>query len=108
MVDEKGDKDSKDKTTKKKEPFKFSFKKVEEPEKKNMHRVTYIPFSFYWLKDLIREFISHKHFPDASATAIALASVSIAFPFFPLIVLIPLIILTFALSRIHPLLGLAA
>jgi len=66
------------------------------------------PLYIYWLKDLLRQFASHKNFPDALATSFALASISFAAPFLPLPIIIALLILTFVLTMIHPLIGLMA
>ncbi len=67
-----------------------------------------IPLSLYWLKDMLREFVSHGNFPDSLLSVFAMVSVAIAFPLYPVIVLIPLLIITFALARLHPLIGLMA
>lgn len=85
----------------------ISFKKPEEKAEER-YRYSYIPISFYWLKDIIRGFLSHKNFPDALAIAFATFSVSIAFPFFPPILLIPLILITFVITMVSPLSGLMA
>ncbi len=82
--------------------------KEEEVREKPVHKRTSIPLSFYWFKDVAREFVSHKNFPDSLASTFAMASVAIAFPFYPLLLLIPLLIITFILARIHPLIGLMA
>ncbi len=66
------------------------------------------PLSIYKFKDILREFVSHANFPDALATVFALASISFAVPFFPLPVIIVLLILTFVLTMVHPLIGLMA
>ena len=79
-------------------------KKSERPQER--YRYSYVPMSFYWLKDLVREFAGKENFPDALAIIFATFSVSIVFPFFPPIVLIPLLILTFAATMISPLGGL--
>ena len=83
----------------------ISFKKKEEatPER---YRYSYVPMSFYWLKDIMRGFVGQKNFPDALAIIFAIFSVSIAFPFFPPTVLIPLLIITFIITLISPLGGL--
>ena len=65
-----------------------------------------IPLSSYWLKDYFRQVISNKNFHDALASVIALLSISIAFPFFPPEILIPLLAAVLILTMIHPLLGL--
>ncbi len=66
------------------------------------------PMTYYWLKDYIRGFVSHKNFPDSLAIVFALASVSLAFPFLPPTVIVPLLIITFAISMLHPMAGLLA
>ncbi|MGB9732555.1 MAG: AAA family ATPase [Candidatus Micrarchaeales archaeon] len=67
-----------------------------------------VPMFIYWLKDILRDFISHKNFADALATTFALASISFAAPFLPPTIIIPLLILTFILTMVHPLIGLMA
>ncbi|MDE1851810.1 MAG: AAA family ATPase [Candidatus Micrarchaeota archaeon] len=69
-------------------------------------RYTHVPLSFYWLKDVLRQFVSHENFPDALAIVFSAASIAIAFPFFPYVILIPLLIGTFVLTLLSPLLGL--
>ncbi|MFP3278692.1 MAG: hypothetical protein RXP92_00005, partial [Candidatus Micrarchaeota archaeon] len=66
------------------------------------------PLYIYWLKDLLRQFASHKNFLDALATSFALASISFAAPFLPIPIMIALLILTFVLTMIHPLIGMMA
>ena len=85
----------------------ISFKSPVE-EISERYRYSYVPLSFYWLKDIVRGFLSHKNFPDALAIAFATFSISIAFPFFPQIILIPLILLTFVITMLSPLTGLMA
>ena len=70
------------------------------------YRYSYTPMSFYWLKDFIREFVSKENFPDALAILIDTFSVSITFPFYPTVILIPLLLLTFAIAMLSPLGGL--
>jgi SpoVK/Ycf46/Vps4 family AAA+-type ATPase len=65
-----------------------------------------LPLSTYWLKDILKDFTSHKNFPDAIATTFTLASVSLALPFLPIEIVIPLLVLTFVVTMIHPLAGL--
>ena len=67
-----------------------------------------VPLTFYWLKEWLREFANNKYFPDSMLSFFALLSVSIAFPFYPAMILIPLLIITFLLARFHPLAGLMA
>ncbi len=71
-------------------------------------KYTSVPLSYYWFKDFIRVLVNHKNFPDAILVAAAIISVSIAFPFYPLVVLVPLLILIIILTVISPLLGLMA
>ncbi len=82
--------------------------KPEEEKAVQGGKASLVPFSYYWLKDLIRSFVSQKNFPDALALAFTLASVSIAFPFLPIPIVIVLLIITFALAMYHPLIGLMA
>jgi SpoVK/Ycf46/Vps4 family AAA+-type ATPase len=65
----------------------------------------YIPLTLYYVKDLLREFVNNKYFPDSVLSVFAMISVAIAFPFYPLIILVPLIIIVFVLSRLLPLVG---
>ncbi len=67
-----------------------------------------IPLSFYWLKDMLKEFVRHKNFPDSMLSVFAIISVAIAFPFYPVLLLVPLLALAFILARIHPFIGLMA
>ena len=85
----------------------ISFKKSKEKEL-GRYRYSYIPLSIYWLKDLVRGFIGQKNFPDALAIVFAVFSISIAFPFFPPVILAPLIIATFIITLISPPGGLMA
>ncbi len=66
------------------------------------------PLTFYWIKDIVRQLLKHKNFPDAVAVAFAISSIAIAFPSFPLAILIPLIVVTLVLTMVHPLIGLMA
>ncbi len=83
----------------------ISFKKPQE-EKQERYRYSYVPMTFYWIKDIVREFLGRKNFPDALAIMFAIFSVSIAFPFFPYVILIPLIAITFIVAMLSPLGGL--
>lgn len=83
----------------------FKAKKEEEPAK---HRSSYVPISYYWLKDVVKEFLGRSNFPDALAVVFASFSVSLAFPFFPPIILAPLLLITFIITFYSPLLGLMA
>jgi len=85
----------------------ISFKKAQQEEPVR-HSHTAIPISLYWLKDVLRQFFGHKNFPDALAVIFAVMSVAIAFPFFPLVILVPLLAVTFALTLLSPLAGLMA
>lgn len=67
-----------------------------------------IPLSIYWLKDFVKQIVSNRNFHDSLATTFAFASLGIAFPFFPLLLFVPLLALVFALTYITPLLGLMA
>ncbi len=67
-----------------------------------------VPLSIYWLKDFIRDVLEYKNFHDSLATTFAYISLGIAFPLFPAPVFVPLSILVFASTFIHPLLGLMA
>ena len=66
------------------------------------------PLTFYWIKDIIKQLISHKHFPDAVAIGFAVVSMGIAFPAFPLVILVPLIAIAVVLTMLNPLVGLMA
>lgn len=79
---------------------------VQEEDRGKKRERIYIPLTFFYLKDLIREFVNNKNFPDSALAAFALASVAIALPFYPLAILIPLIIVVFVLARLHPFAGL--
>jgi len=68
----------------------------------------HIPLSTYWFKDVVKDFIAHKNFADAVAITFAIISVSLALPFMPWPVLVVLIIVAFALTMLHPLLGLVS
>ncbi len=84
-------------------------KKAEKaPDARPAHKRTSVPLSFYWFKDAAREFMNHKNFPDSVLSVFAMASAAIAFPFYPLPVLILLVAFTFFIARLHPLLGLMA
>ncbi len=67
-----------------------------------------MPLTGYLLKDVVSDFVLYKNFLDALASAFSLVVVSTALPFFPIPVLAFLIIVTFALGMLHPLIGLAA
>ncbi len=71
-------------------------------------RASYLPMFYFIAKDLLKDFSSRKNFPDALAIAFAIISVAIAFPLFPPIVLIPLVIVTFVITLVLPLGGLMA
>ena len=68
----------------------------------------FLPLSFYWLKDVAGAFIGHKNFPDALVMVFALICISVAVPFYPLPLLVPLAIALFALVMIDPYLGFLA
>ncbi len=86
----------------------ISFKQKKEEETQQRLRASYVPISYYWLKDVIKDFVSHKTFPDAVAIVFASLSASVAFPFFPPIILAPLLIITFVITMYSPLAGLMA
>ncbi|MGC8587177.1 MAG: AAA family ATPase [Candidatus Micrarchaeia archaeon] len=71
-------------------------------------KASHIPLSSYWFKDVVKDFVSHKNFADALAITFAIISVSLALPFIPWPILIVLVIVAFALTMLHPLLGLVA
>ena len=83
-----------------------------EPAETSGHRQKkqriYVPLTLYYIKDFLRDVANHKYFPSSILAIFAMVSISIAFPFFPLIILIPLLIALFFLSRVHPLVGLTA
>lgn len=84
-------------------------KEVEPPKdesKEKKREKLYIPMTFYYMKDLVRDFVNNKYFPDSILSVFAMISVAIAFPFYPLIILVPIILVVFILSRLHPLIGL--
>lgn len=95
----RGGRDKKDKNSR----LSFSGKR----ERRQAPRPVYssMPMSYYWFKDVLRQFISNENFPDALAIAFAIISASIAFPFFPLPVLAVLIAVTFTITIYRPLLG---
>ncbi|MGC8547834.1 MAG: AAA family ATPase [Candidatus Micrarchaeia archaeon] len=65
-----------------------------------------LPFSYFWFKDLIKQLVTYKYFPDSVLMSFAFISMIIAFKFYPLIAAIPFLIIIFLLTMIHPLLGL--
>ena len=67
---------------------------------------THVPLSIYWIKDFLRDFVNHNYFPDSVLSVFALASLALAFPFYPILILVPILIAVFLLSRFHPLIGL--
>ena len=77
-------------------------------EKKEKVEAIDVPISYYFIKERIIEFANNKYFPDSIMSFFALLSVAIAFPFYPIILLVPLLVITFLLSRLHPLAGLMA
>ncbi len=66
----------------------------------------YVPLTLYYLKDLAREFVNNKYFPDSILSAFAMLGAAIAFPFYPALLLILLVAAVFIISRLHPLAGL--
>ncbi len=85
----------------------YSFKN-DEKQKTQYQRYTTIPLSFYYFKDYVARLVSHPNFPDALASAFTLISVSMFLPFLPWPLIAALAIITFALTMIHPLVGLTA
>lgn len=100
------DKRSSRKTDSEKGQLDISFKGNNEEEQPERARYSYIPISYYWLKDVVKEFVARENFPDAMAVVFASLSVSVAFPFYPLIILIPILFATFIVTLYIPLLGL--
>ena len=88
------DKRSSRKTDSEKGQLDISFKGNNEEEQPERARYSYIPISYYWLKDVVKEFVARENFPDAMAVVFASLSVSVAFPFYPLIILIPILVAT--------------
>ncbi|MDE1834827.1 MAG: ATP-binding protein, partial [Candidatus Micrarchaeota archaeon] len=86
----------------------ISFKAKKQQPGQERQIYSHTPMFFYWSKDVIKAFISQKNFPDALAVVFASASVAIAFPFFPVLILIPLLLITFIITLYSPLLGLMA
>ncbi len=66
------------------------------------------PFSYFWLKDVIKQVITYKHFPDSLIISFAFLSIAIAFKAYPLLALVPILVIIFTLTLIHPLIGLIA
>lgn len=89
-----------------------AFGKLKNPEKiepeADERKSEFLPLSFYWLKDVIREFVSYKNFFDALAVVFAFICIISAFPFYPLAFAVPLSIVLFALVMINPYVGLMA
>lgn len=81
--------------------------RMKKPKPKK-HEKIYTPITLYWIKDVLREFVNHKYFPDSILSVFAIISVAIAAPFYPLVILMPLLAITFILARMHPLAGLMA
>lgn len=77
-------------------------------EKQMKRKKSNVPLGLFWIKNLIKDFVSHKYFPDSMLSVFTILSVAIAFPFYPLVLLIPFLIITFILARIHPFVGLIA
>ncbi len=81
---------------------------VQKPRKPARARYSYVPMSYYWFKDLLKEFVTRENFPDALAVVFASISAALAFPFFPSPILVPLILITFIITLYSPLIGLMA
>ena len=91
----------------KKAKDKFSFQGRKKPaESTPTHKYNSVPLSYYRFKDTMRKLFSHKNFPDAVAVTAAVLSVSIAFPYLPVWLLIPLLVFTIIATMLSPLLGL--
>ena len=67
-----------------------------------------VPLSIYRFKDLIKQILENPNFQDSLATSFAFLSLGIAFPFFPLVIFVPLLAVVFILTYVAPLLGLMA
>ncbi len=70
--------------------------------------VSITPLSFYSIKDIMKRFSGHKNFPDMIAVGMAMTSLAIAFPSFPLPVIIAMILATMVVTFLYPLAGLMA
>ncbi|MEM4064252.1 MAG: AAA family ATPase [Candidatus Micrarchaeaceae archaeon] len=74
--------------------------------KKGAQRAKMTPLSIYWFRDVVSDFIKRPNFSDAIAVVFAITSISFAMPFYPLPLLIALIVVLFVLTLLHPLIGL--
>ena len=63
------------------------------------------PLWYYRIKDLLMNILSNKNFLDAVLVALAFVSIAYAFPFYPYLILLLIIIGLFAATEIHPFLG---
>ncbi len=73
---------------------------------KSVEKYNLTPLFMYKFKDMLKSFFSTEHFPDALVSTFALISVAIALPFFPIPILMVLIVLTFAVALFQPAIGL--
>ncbi len=69
-------------------------------------RSIWTPFSYFWIKDIVKEVISYKYFADGVLLAFAFVSLILAFKFYPMPIAIILLIIIMGMSLIHPLFGL--
>ena len=76
-------------------------------KKEKRERIS-VPLTLYGLAERAKEFANNKYFPDSLLSVFAFISIAIAFPFYPIIVLVVLAFAIFILSRLHPLAGLMA
>ncbi|MEM3554776.1 MAG: AAA family ATPase [Candidatus Micrarchaeaceae archaeon] len=74
--------------------------------KKSAPKARMTPLSIYWFKDLVGDFVKGPNFSDALAIVFAITSISFAMPFYPLPLLVALIVVLFVLTLLHPLVGL--
>ncbi len=65
-----------------------------------------LPLKIYSIKDMLKDLVSYKNFADSLAVTFALASIAIALHSIPLPILAILLVATFAIAMVHPLLGL--
>src|SRR5208283_1145117 len=64
------------------------------------------PITFYKLKDMTIDLTSNPNFFDAVLLSIAFLSMISAFPFYPIVIAVPLLVLLFYAALRHPFLGL--
>lgn len=63
------------------------------------------PLWYYRIKDLLMNIRSNKNFLDAVLVALAFVSIAYAFPFYPYLIILLIVIGLFAATEIHPFLG---